>query len=79
MNENQNVEWKTSWRDEYLKWICGFANARGGIIYIGVNDAGSVVGLKNIKKLMDDLPNKIRNYLGIVCDVNVHEKGGKHF
>jgi len=28
MPEQQNIEWKTSWRDEYLKWICGFANAQ---------------------------------------------------
>ena len=25
--ENQNIEWKESWRDEYIKWICGFAKA----------------------------------------------------
>lgn len=79
MSENQNIEWKTSWRDEYLKWICGFANAQGGKIYIGKDDAGSIVGLKNAKKLMDDLPNKIRNYLGIVCEVNLHESRGKQF
>lgn len=23
MSENQNVEWKENWRDEYLKWVCG--------------------------------------------------------
>ena len=45
MNENQNIEWKESWRDEYLKWICGFANATGGKIYIGMNDSGKVVGV----------------------------------
>lgn len=45
MNENQNTEWKESWRDEYLKWICGFANATGGKIYIGMNDNGKVVGV----------------------------------
>lgn len=28
--ENQNTEYKESWRDEYIKWICGFANADGG-------------------------------------------------
>ena len=44
--ESQNVEWKESWRDEYLKWICGFANAKGGTIYIGVNDQGEVLGGK---------------------------------
>lgn len=38
--EKQNVEFKESWRDEYLKWICGFANAQGGTLYIGVKDNG---------------------------------------
>ena len=49
--ENQNIEYKESWRDEYLKWICGFANSYGGKLYIGINDAnGDVVGVKDIKK-----------------------------
>ena len=26
--ESQNTEWKEVWHDEYLKWICGFANAQ---------------------------------------------------
>ena len=25
--ETQNIEFKERWRDEYLKWICGFYNA----------------------------------------------------
>ena len=28
IEESQNLEHKESWRDEYLKWICGFANAQ---------------------------------------------------
>ena len=36
--ENQNIEYKESWRDEYVKWLCGFANAQGGKLYIGIND-----------------------------------------
>ena len=43
--ETQNVEYKQSWRDEYLKWICGFANAQGGLIYIGIDDKGVVTGV----------------------------------
>ena len=31
-DEKQNIEFKESWRDEYLKWLCGFANAQGGRI-----------------------------------------------
>ena len=34
--EKQNIEYKLIWKDEYLKWICGFANASGGKIYIGM-------------------------------------------
>jgi len=30
MAENQTIEYKQSWHDDYLKWICGFANASGG-------------------------------------------------
>ena len=79
MAESQNIEYKESWRDEYLKWICGFANAQGGTIFIGVNDAGNVVGLKDIKKLMEDIPNKIQSGLGIVADVNRLKKDGKYY
>ena len=79
MAESQNIEYKESWRDEYLKWVCGFANAQGGTIYIGLNDDGNVVGVQNVKKLLEDIPNKIQSQLGIVTDVNKHTKGGKDY
>jgi len=25
----QTIKYKSSWHDDYLKWICGFANAQG--------------------------------------------------
>lgn len=74
MAEDQNIEYKESWHDEYLKWICGFANAQGGTIYIGIDDAGNVIGVKNVKKLLEDIPNKIQTYLGVVADVNMLTK-----
>lgn len=73
MTENQNIEYKESWRDEYLKWICGFANANGGSIFIGKNDSGKVVGVVGAKKLLEDIPNKVRDILGILVDVNLHQ------
>ena len=79
MAESHNIEYKESWRDEYLKWVCGFANAQGGTIYIGIDDAGNVVGVKDVKKLMEDIPNKIQSGLGIVADVNKHTKDGKDY
>lgn len=45
--ESHIVEYKQSWRDEFLKEICGFANAQGGTLYIGIDDKGDVVGLQH--------------------------------
>jgi len=78
MPENQNIEWKESWRDEYLKWICGFANAKGGKLIIGIDDDGKIVGVENYKRLMEDIPNKIQNHLGIICDVDLIERKNKN-
>ena len=40
MPESQNTEWKSKWKDEYLEWICGYANAQGGKLYIGCDGDG---------------------------------------
>ena len=71
MKESQHIEWKESWRDEYLKWICGFANADGGVLVIGRNNKGVITGLTNAAKLLVDIPNKVRDILGIMVDVNL--------
>ena len=79
MKESQNTEFKQSWRDEYLKWICGFANAQGGALYIGMDDTGSVLGLNDADKLLENIPNKIQALLGIVCPVEILSDEGKEY
>ncbi len=79
MTEHQKIEYKLSWRDEYLKWICGFANASGGMLYIGVDDNGKVQGVENVHKLLEDLPNKIVSLLGIVPDVQLLQENEKKY
>ena len=79
MSESQNIEWKSSWHDDYLKWICGFANAQGGKIYIGKNDIGEVVDLSDAKALMTSIPHKIRDLLGMVCEVNLFKENDKQY
>ena len=69
--ESQNIEFKESWRDEYQKWICGFANAQGGTLYIGLHNNGEVCGVQDAKKLMEDIPNKVRDIMGILVEVNL--------
>jgi ATP-dependent DNA helicase RecG len=79
MPEQQNIEFKSSWHDDYLKWVCGFANAQGGTIFIGKDDNGNTIDVPDYKRLMDDIPNKIRNSMGITVEVNLHEENKSHF
>jgi len=79
LKESQTVEFKESWRDDYLKTVCAFANTDGGVMYIGIDDKGEVVGVENIKKLMEDLPNKVMNTFVIAVDVETEEEKGKQF
>jgi len=75
--ESQKIEFKPNWRDEYLKVICAFANAEGGELIIGIDDKGEPLGLKNTKKLLEDIPNKIRSKLGIIPSVDFEKSKGK--
>ena len=58
--ECQNVEFKTSWNDKYLEWICGFANAQGAVMYFGVNDDHEVEGFESAGLPMP----KVENFCG---------------
>lgn len=79
MHETQNIEYKFLWHDDYLKWICGFANVQGERIYIGKDDVGTIIGLSDYKKLMEDLSNRIKNNLGITAEVNLLLEEDKHY
>jgi ATP-dependent DNA helicase RecG len=79
LKESQKTEFKENWRDEYLKHMCAFANTYGGSLFIGIRDDGTVSGIKDSKKLLEDIPNKAINYLGIVTDVHLHEDSGNEY
>ena len=82
MKEDQRTEWKSFWRGEYLKCLkrlCGFANAQGGVLQIGRDDRGRVVGIENAKRLLEELPNKLRDLLGIVAEIDLLEEDGRPY
>ena len=78
LSEGQRLEWKTSWRDDHLKSVCAFANADGGTLEIGRDDDGNVVGVgaRERRRLLEELPNKLRDLLGIVAPMDVREDDG---
>ena len=77
MGEKHIIEYKRQWDDEWLKWICGLANADGGTMYIGITDAETVWGVQNAKKLMEDIPNKLADKMRLYPDVRLLERDGK--
>jgi ATP-dependent DNA helicase RecG len=77
--ENHQLEWKENWRDEYLKWICGFANAHGGTLVIGKNDRGQITGAVNSVRLIEEIPNKVLSILGIIVDVKLKTENDKDY
>ena len=78
MSEGQHLEWKASWRDDHLKSVCAFANADGGRLEIGRDDDGKVVGVgsRERRRLLEEVPNKLRDLLGIVAAMDVREDEG---
>ena len=66
----QKIEYTSSWQEKCFEWICGYANAKGGTLHIGVNDDGYVAGLEDVTYLLDALPNIIADTMGIVVEID---------
>ncbi len=77
--EDQRTEFKTSWEESHLRQLCAMANSQGGSMYIGVNDNGDIVGVKNPKKLLEEIPNTIVHRLNYRdFEVNLHTDAEGH-
>ena len=74
--ETHNIEYKQRWSNDCLKAISAMANSNGGQLFVGLDDHGTPVQLKNTKKLLEDIPNTIRNRLNILPIVELDEKTG---
>ena len=55
-----NVERRSSWRDEHLDCICGLANGRGGVLEIGREVRREAIGVTDLLRLADEIPNKVQ-------------------
>lgn len=71
--EAQNVEWKRQWDDKLLRQVCGFANSEGGVMKIGIDDDGRIIGVKNPKSDMKIITDTIADKLFIHPTVDVDE------
>jgi ATP-dependent DNA helicase RecG len=74
--ETHNIEYKQKWNDDCLKAISAMANANGGRLFVGLDDQGNPVELHNTKKMLEDIPNTIRNRLNILSTVELEKRAG---
>lgn len=70
--EDQLTELKLELTKDIKKEIVAFANTNDGVIYIGIDDDGNVVGLKNAKKDLESVSGMIRE--GIKSDLTLYTK-----
>ena len=68
--ENEYTELKSELTKDIKKEIVAFANSKGGTIYIGINDDGTIKGLKNVSKDIEALSGMIRE--GIKSDLSLY-------
>jgi ATP-dependent DNA helicase RecG len=76
MPEDQTTEWKAAWHDDHLKVLCGFANAKGGRLLLGYDDSGHALGVSDSKRLLEELPQKIPQILGITPSIQLLPANG---
>ena len=59
--ESERVEYKSQMMDDIYKEVIAFANTDGGIIYIGIDDHGNLIGIDNVDDTYTRLTNGIRD------------------
>lgn len=70
--ESQYIELKRELTKEIKKEIIAFANTTGGTIYIGIEDDGTIIGLKNANSDLEAISSMIRD--GIKTDLTLYTK-----
>ena len=61
MIEDKNTEFKREYVDDIKKALVAFANTDGGVVYIGIADDGSVIGVNDVDAAMLQVSNVIRD------------------
>ena len=73
MIEDKNTEFKREYVDDIKKALVAFANTDGGVVYIGIADDGSVIGVNDVDAAMLQVSNLIRDAikldLTMFCDI----------
>ena len=67
--ETENIEFKAQFAEDIYKEVIAFANTDGGVVYVGIDNDGNAVGLKNVDQEYTRITNGIRD--AIMPDVTM--------
>ena len=67
--ETENIEFKAQFAEDIYKEVIAFANTDGGVVYVGIDNDGNVVGLTNVDQEYTRITNGIRD--AIMPDVTM--------
>lgn len=59
--ESFHMELKKIVTDDLKKEVVAFANTDGGIIYIGIDDSGDIVGIEDVDNSLLQVSNMVRD------------------
>jgi len=80
--ESSTVEFKREYTSDVSKTIIAFANTNGGVLYIGVGDDGSVVGVSDVDRTCIKVTNAVRGSirpdLVMSVAIGIEMMGGKN-
>ena len=68
-HENERIEYKSQMIDDIYKEVIAFANTDGGVIYLGIDDKGNLIGIDDVDETYTRLTNGIRD--AIAPDVSM--------
>ena len=77
--ESETVELKARYTDTFARELVSFLNAEGGIIYIGIQNDGTVIGVDNIDNTLKNISDCITDQIepsprGEVVSEIIHEE-----
>ena len=59
--ESERIEYKSQMIDDIYKEVIAFANTDGGVIYLGIDDKGNLIGIEDVDETYTRLTNGIRD------------------
>lgn len=59
--ESERIEYKSQMIEDLYREVIAFANSNGGVIYIGIDDQGNLIGIDNVDETYTRITNGIRD------------------